>query len=152
MQSSRPVAAVVSLVVAGLALPGCGPPTGRGLVPVAGRITLDGGDWPKPGTLTFVPDDEQPRDEAGAGPPPTRIGLAEFDVAGRFVAQTRRPGDGLMPGRYRVGVDCWLDPPDLASPGSGPVPPESVREPHTSSLVVSIPVGGTVALSLNVRR
>lgn len=136
------------------ALPGCGPRDARGLVPVAGRITLDGGSWPKPGTLTFISADEQPAAAAGAdpAPQPVRVGFAEFEAEGRFVAQTRRPGDGLVPGRYRVGVNCWLERPDVASPGSGPVPPEAVRDPLTSSLFVDVPAGGTATLSLDVRR
>lgn len=137
----------------GMALSGCEPADARGLVRVAGRITLDGGNWPKPGTLTFVPAEEQPAEGGAAGPPPpTRVGFAEFDVEGRFVAQTRRPGDGLMPGRYRVGVSCWLQPPDMASPGSGPAAPEAVRDPKKSSLYADIPAAGEATLSLNVRR
>ncbi len=133
------------------AVPGCEPAGSRGLVPVAGRITLDGGSWPKPGTLTFVPAEEQPPGGAAGVPSPTRAGFAEFDVEGRFVAQTRRPGDGLMPGRYRVGVSCWLQPPDLAAAGGGPVAPEAVRDPLTSVLCADIPSGGAADLSLNVR-
>ena len=146
-----PLLAAVA-VIGSVVLSGCEPTDARGLVRVTGRITLDGGNWPKPGALTFVPAEEQLVGGAGDAPPPTRVGFAEFDVEGRFVAQTRRPGDGLMPGRYRVGVSCWLQPPDMASPGSGPAAPEAVRDPQKSSLYADIPAAGTATLSLDVRR
>lgn len=158
MTRSRVTAAVFpalrcgAVLLAYAALPGCEPAASRGLVPVTGRITLDGGPWPRPGTLTFLPAEEQPPGGAAGGLPPTRAGFAEFDTEGRFVAQTRRPGDGLMPGRYRVGVSCWLQPPDLAAAGSGPVAPEAVRDPLKSDLYADISPTGAATLSLDVRR
>lgn len=133
-------------------LSGCGPADARGLVPVAGRITLAGGSWPNPGTLAFVPADEQSAASAGKTMPPVRMGFAEFDAEGRFVAQSRRPGDGLMPGRYRVGVSCWKKPPDVASPGEGPAAPEAVRDPRTSPLVVEVPPTGVRNLVIDVSK
>ena len=34
---------------------------------------------------------------------------------------TFRPGDGLLPGEYRVNVECWRVPPSMTSPQ----PPQS---------------------------
>lgn len=123
------------------------------LVPVAGRVTLDGGSWPNAGHLTFVLVSDAPVSELG-GPvnASARVGFAEFDAGGRFVAQTRVPGDGLKPGRYRVGVSCWREPPDLARPGKGPIPPERFRDAATSPLVIDVEAAGTGALSIDVRR
>lgn len=141
---------VLCLVVPGLT--GCGPSDARGLVPVSGRITLNGGGWPKPGNLTFLPVSEPALNDSSAGPIPTRVGFAEFDREGAFVAQSRRPGDGLMPGRYRVGVSCWDEEPDMASEGKGPIAPEVVRDAAKSPLIAEIPPMGTKNLILEVQR
>ena len=92
-----------------LALTGCGGPSHPATVSVRGRVTLDGGEWPAAGRLYFN------TLEPAAGFP-RRPGRAEFAANGRFTAWTWDPGDGLMPGRYKVGVECWKVPPTMGGP------------------------------------
>ena len=47
---------------------------------------------------------------------PRHPGMAEFDTDGHFAASTWSRGDGLMPGRYKVGVECWKVPPTMGGP------------------------------------
>jgi hypothetical protein len=69
-------------------------------VPVRGRITLGGGDWPAEGLVVFAP--KQPAEGY-----PARSGQATFGRDGRFVASTFRPDDGLVPGTYLVNLRCF---------------------------------------------
>ena len=144
----RPHHVAVACLLAAPTLSGCRPADERGLVPVAGQVTLDGGAWPQPGKLYFLP--VAAADVPPAAPRSTRPGFAEFDTAGRFVAQSRRPGDGLMPGRYRVGVWCWRKEPSAEEAGEGPAGPEAFRHAATSSLFVDIPATGTRDLVVDV--
>ena len=82
-----------------LAMPGCGP-RGPEMVPVQGKITLGGKAWPQEGALNFLPV-ESP---AGVS---KRAGAAHFDREGNFRAGTFGAGDGLLPGRYKIVVECW---------------------------------------------
>jgi hypothetical protein len=104
----RPLTTVVSALCAALALAGCGPsrPT---TVPVSGRVTLAGGTWPAAGVLYFNPV------EPAAGFP-RHSGMATFTRDGHFAATTWQPHDGLMPGRYKVGVECWQVTPTMGGP------------------------------------
>jgi hypothetical protein len=86
-------------------------------IPVRGRVTFNGGDWPKPGRLYFT---SQPNPEM-----PARPGFASFGIDGQFEATTIHPDDGLLPGKYRVHVECWDVPPSMANPvGQSRVPPK----------------------------
>ena len=89
-------------------LTGCGPshPT---TVAVRGKVTYGGGSWPKAGLLYFTI-------VTAAKDFPGRTGTARFETDGAFEAMTWKPGDGLMPGRYRVGVECWKVPPTMGGP------------------------------------
>lgn len=78
-------------------LPGCG--ENRGLVPVRGRVTFDGGPPPKPGRLSFGP-------TMAAEGFVQRPGQARFDADGKFEVTSYQPGDGLTPGDYRLTVMC----------------------------------------------
>ncbi len=77
-----------ALVVFSLfAASGCG---GSGLVKVKGLVTLDG--QPLEGvTVVFVPANENVLSAAGI-----------TDKSGQFSLMTRKPGDGVAPGEYRV--------------------------------------------------
>jgi hypothetical protein len=94
---------------------GCGPD--RPLtIPVSGQVTFVGQPPPAPGRIYF-----QPLDAGGGN---TRPGSAEFDVDGRFTATSYEEGDGLLPGRYRVQIDCWKTPPrEEGTPGVSHIPP-----------------------------
>jgi hypothetical protein len=82
------------------------PPT----VPVRGVVTFDGQACPGPGGLRFMPVTVQ----EGL---PRRPGRAAFDKDGRFEVTSFREGDGLVPGTYRVQVECWQVEPAQGTPG-----------------------------------
>ena len=93
------VTLVVAWVVCSVtAFIGCGS-SGPRAVPVQGKITYHGGAWPKPGVLYF-----SPAQKTADGTQRPVIG--HFDVDGTITL-----GNGLMPGIYRIGVECWEVPP-----------------------------------------
>lgn len=124
------------LLLGGLAaaLTGCGRSDVE-LVPVRGKVTYGGGEWPKEGVLYFTsaePVEGQPQ----------RPALAHFDTDGSFKVTSWDEGDGLVPGEYRVAVECWKVPPTMESP-QPPVSfvPEKYQSPQTSDLTVTIEPG-----------
>jgi hypothetical protein len=88
-------------VVACGVLAGCGSNSDLPLVPVSGRITFGGGPCPKPGTVVFV---QAPG--SGVAGLPGRPGRAPFGTDGKFTVTSFQEGDGLLPGRYRVNIEC----------------------------------------------
>src|SRR5688572_22160654 len=82
---------------------GCGD-SGPEVVPVKGTITFGGGPWPTAGGVYLS------ALEAADGQPaiPTVVTLNQD---GSFVAEST-VGAGLVPGKYRVGIECWELPPD----------------------------------------
>ena len=113
---------------------GCGS-RGPEVVPVEGTITYGGGAWPRPGTLYFTPAEP-------AADLPRRPGYATFGVNGKFQATSFSSNDGLVPGRYRVGVESWESPPRM---GKRPTPKSSVpakfQSPATSGLELEVRSG-----------
>jgi hypothetical protein len=92
-------------LVAVLLVAGCGSGEPK-CVPVSGKVTLDGGPVPGPGFIYFNSD--------GTGKEITsRPGTAEFDAEGNYRAKTFTDGDGLLPGKYVIRVDCWKTPPNM---------------------------------------
>lgn len=93
-----------------LLLSGCGnadlPPT----IPVMGTVTVNGQSCPGPGSLRFMP-------MSAAEGLPRRPGRAEFGLDGRFKVTSFRDGDGLVPGTYKVQLECWKTPPADGQPG-----------------------------------
>ena len=79
----------------------------QGLVPLSGTVTYNG--EPVEGAqITFAPDD------AANG----RSALAKTEADGSYKAMTLIPGDGVMPGSYKVAVRKMTEPP---ANGSDPV-------------------------------
>jgi len=105
-------------------------------VPVYGQITLGGGPWPKPGRLYFNP--LEPAEGT-----PRRSAVADFDTAGRFRAVSWNRIDGLVPGKYKVGVECWKVAPAM----EGPPPVSYVATPYqaaaTSRLELTVEPGSS---------
>ena len=97
-------AALAGLVLWMLALSGCQDPVGR--IPVRGRITYGGGPWPAEGTVYFKP-------VAPAEGHPRLTGIGHFSPAGAFRVQSTGDGQGLVPGRYALTVECWETPPNM---------------------------------------
>ena len=83
---------------------GCGNPNGT--VKVAGAVSVGGERPPGEGTITFTPV------EPAAGFP-IRPAMAKFDTDGQYVTTSYEPGDGLVPGSYKVAVECYETPPNM---------------------------------------
>jgi hypothetical protein len=122
------------LVPVCLLMTGCGR-SGPEVVPVEGKVTYGGGIWPRAGMLYFTPV------EPAVGFP-NRPAWAEFAADGSFRATSFKPGDGLVPGRYQVAVECWDAPPAMGSktPARSCVLPK-YRSPTTSGFEVSVSPG-----------
>jgi hypothetical protein len=112
---------------------GCGK-TALQTVPVSGQITLNKGAWPKPGLLYFSPIESAPGF-------PVKPGSAKFDSDGRFTARTKADGDGLVPGKYYVNVECYLVQPSANPddpPGKSSVPAK-YQSGAQSGFIVEVP-------------
>ena len=125
---------------------GCGDAASKtpNTVAVSGTVTFDGGEWPAPGSLFF-------RVVEPAGGFPKKSGSAEFGTDGQFIANTFVEGDGLIPGRYEVGVNCWAEPYKMGdpSPRQSHVPKE-YRDPATSGFVVVVDADASEEMSLEL--
>jgi len=115
-------------------------------IPCEGKVTFDGGPCPKPGTLYFTPI------EPAAGYP-MRPAVGHFDIDGQFSATTFEPGDGLIPGRYKVGIDCWEVEPNTDGIPAVSLVSEKHRNPETSGFEISVsPDGDPQEFNLDVPR
>ena len=129
-----------------LLLSGCGR-KGPEVVPVEGTITLDGGPWPKPGTLYFTA-------ETSSSGLTSRPAMGAFDTDGNLTVTTFKKGDGLIPGKHKIRVECWETPPRMGST----TPPKSYLpnrycSTSTSGLAVTVePNQAVVRLKLNVAK
>lgn len=80
-------------------LPGCeNDPLKK--VQVRGTVTFDGGPCPEEGRVTFSPV------EIPEGLP-KRPAIGGFNTDGAYEAMSFRPGDGIVPGKYKVAVACF---------------------------------------------
>ena len=113
-------------------------------VPVRGTVTVDGATVPGPGRLYFT------SVEPAAGCP-TRSGTAKFDAQGNYAAKTYKPGDGLLPGRYQIGVHCWKSPPNMSGTPVISFVSKEVQSAATSGLEIKIEPGSNpVAHAIDV--
>jgi hypothetical protein len=128
----------VSLVVVAVSATGCGnshlPPT----VPVRGKVTFSGGPCPESGNIRFTPL------EVAEGLP-SRPGRADFSANGEYSARSYQPNDGLVPGKYRVFLECWKVPPADGKPGVSYIPstyqpPELVVNRQSNSVTFDLEV------------
>ena len=122
------------LAVCCLTVAGCGR-DGLEIVPTQGKVTLDGGQWPKPGAIFFAP--LEPAEGF-----PRRPGWGQFDVDGVFTVTTRDPGDGLIPGTYRIALECWEIEPSDNRPGKS-YTAERYTSPARSGLELTIEPGSS---------
>lgn len=119
------IAAFIALVSAG-----CGNGMPR-TVPVSGRVTFDGQAPPGPGTVWFL------TQEAAAGFP-SRPATGDFDKEGYYRAKTFDPGDGLLPGKYTMRIDCWETPPNMEGKPVKSFLPSKYQSADTSGFQVEI--------------
>ena len=113
-----------------------------GLVPVRGKITLDGGPWPHEGSLIFTPE--------GGGPGArSRPAGARFGTDGAFVATSFAEGDGLFPGTYKISVECWEAEPKMANNGmvidGKNAVPSKYQSTVSSGLDLTVNAGGPLS-------
>jgi hypothetical protein len=107
-------------------------------------VTLAGGDLPAGGTLWFTPE------EAAAGFA-MRPGTADFAADGAYRVKTFVPGDGLLPGRYRVRVDCWKVPPNMEGKPTQSYLPAKYQNPQTSGLELEVkPDGDPITFDIDI--
>jgi hypothetical protein len=126
------IAACLSVLISVL-LSACGPQRPE-TVPVSGVVTFEGRQVPGEGRLFFTPVESAPGF-------PGRPGIAPFDEEGNFTTKTYVTGDGLMPGRYLIGAECWKVPPTMDGPPAESYLPPKYQSPQTSGWEVSIEPG-----------
>lgn len=96
-------------------LGGCSAEDGPQTIAVNGRVTFDGGVCPGAGDIRFTP-------VSPAANAPRRPGYATFGTDGRFLVRSFKEGDGLVPGTYRVRIECWKKAPAMGNPGISHMP------------------------------
>jgi hypothetical protein len=73
---------------------------------VRGQVTFHGAAPPAEGQITLAPIE-------GAAGYPRRPASGDFDKTGAFKLTTFSKDDGVIPGKYRVNINCWREPPTL---------------------------------------
>lgn len=75
-----------------------------------------------------------------AASPSARVTFDHDDDAGQLRALIDG-ADGLIPGHYRVGIDCWETLPQAGGPPAKSLVPARYREPATSGLELVVELG-----------
>jgi hypothetical protein len=134
------IIATLSLL-GGVGLTGCnhGP---AGLVPVSGKLTLDGGAWPKRGRISFSPVKPTPGH-------PVLPAMAPVNDDGSFTIKTP-DAPGLVPGEYNVAIICNKETGDGKHEGRSAIP-DRYCHPQTSGLKATVPEGsGPIVLKFDL--
>lgn len=125
---SLAVATLATVISGTTVISGCGGgPRGPVTAPVAGTVTYQGKPIPKL-SVAFLPDKGM-------------VATGTTDEQGQFTLMTSKPGDGAMPGSYRVSIKAVPDttPPMPGFPGAeqpdpaSPIPAK-YGDPATSGL------------------
>jgi hypothetical protein len=144
MTNGRPLnqrRALPSMFLLSFALVGCG---SSDRVPVSGRVTYDGGDWPVEGSITFS------CLEPAAGYSRT-AGVARFDRKGNYEVRSQSGKDqGIYPGLYRVHLECWQVPPTMQGPPAKSYLPNDFLREDNDRLLVRIEPAQPVIYNLDV--
>jgi hypothetical protein len=136
---------IAAAIVVGLTVSGCADQGGSELVPVTGKVRLDGEPL-RFGTVTFQPSRGQPA-------------RGEINERGEFTLSTYRPGDGATVGRHKVKIACYAsqDPgaTELAerpseSLGTSLIPDRYTRF-DTSGVAVAVLAGGNRPFDIALR-
>ncbi len=126
----RGAASIVSCI--GISLTGCMERSRQSAIPIHGRVTLDKGPWPTEGILCFLPIKPAPGF-------PSRAAAVNFSADGNFPAPTPwAEGDGIVPGRYKVYVECWKVPPTREGPDPVGYAAPKYQSAATSDIEVEI--------------
>lgn len=126
-----------------LAAIGCGASSSAPkTVPVVGKITYNGGQWPKTAKVAFVM--EQPAEGS-----PMQSGSAELKPDGTFKASTFDEGDGLVPGKYYVNIEAWETEPALSNGPPQSIVPAKYRQGKQSGFEVNVPKDASKPVEVN---
>jgi hypothetical protein len=104
---------------------------GPKLVQLTGTVTINGQPPPKPGALQFNP--IEAADGFDRHP-----AVGRFDTNGHYTTTTFSLGDGITPGKYSVGLECYEYPPDMDKPMPKNYAPNKWRTGASSGITVSI--------------
>lgn len=122
---------------------GCGSATGPGMSPVSGKVTFKG-EGVGPGTVAFVPADP-------AGNPAT----GNIDKSGNFQMSVHKPGDGVLPGTYKVAISVEKTPAYGDEKGNLFPPtylsPERYMNPETSGFTVTVEKGKSQTVKFDMQ-
>ncbi len=131
-----------------LSLVGCsdGRPT---RIPVSGTITFDGGPPPKDGTIYFNP--VEPAEGF-----PRRGAYAKFDGNGNYSASSFNEGDGLVPGSYKVKIECsqgefTMEQSNAGQQPASLVPPAYANGTHPDLALEVKPDEGSKTFNVDVK-
>lgn len=132
MRRCTPLVAAKTLVIVclGMATLGCG--SRYETVSVVGVVKVAGETPPTNGILVFTP-------TAAVAGHPMRPGVAAFDKSGRFEARAFEHTNGLIPGEYRVSIECWEVPPSMGGPPAKSYINRRYTNPSSSGLELSVP-------------
>lgn len=123
-------AAIGLWAVVAVSLAGCGGSTLE-TVPVSGRITFGGGDWPTEGRINFQPV-SAPQGKT------LHPGSATFGKDGKYTVMTGQT-PGLAPGEYTATIECWETPPSMDNPSAAKsYAPARYSNPSQSGLKLKI--------------
>jgi len=134
---SHRIAKLAGLFVAVFAA-GCGSSDNVAVYPVKGKITFNGKPMVGTGAISLIPTGKQAGAAAGG----------EIKEDGTYELTTYKPGDGSMPGEFRVVIHQVVfqegaNTEDGAAPGSSAVPPpvpEADRIPEIFSNPTNSPL------------
>lgn len=121
---------------------GCG--NKHGTVPVSGTVTVNNQAPPGPGTVLFTV--VEPAEGF-----PNRPSMAKFDTTGKYSVTTYDPGDGLLPGSYKVAVECYETPPNMDGKPVKSYIDEKYIKPATSGLELTVePKSKAIQFDINL--
>lgn len=118
------------LILATIFLCGCGPKM-PDTIPVSGKVTCGGKEWPNPGMLYFAPKENS----KGLL---RRPATAKFAVDGTFEVTSFKPGDGLVQGTYIVTIECWKKTPSMQKPTGISAVPMKYQNQSTSDFIIDV--------------
>lgn len=126
------VAVAWIFLAAFVCLAGCGGDMPK-TVGVTGSVTFDGQKPPGPGIVYFLP-------QSAAEGFPLRPGTADFDATGAYKTTTFEPGDGLMPGKYKIYIECWETAPNMEGKPVKSFVPKKFQSGETSGFELDVTV------------
>jgi hypothetical protein len=130
MKSSVVLAWAWVFGAASVCLTGCGSDLPK-TIKVTGKVTFNGQQPPGPGIVYFLP-------QSAAEGFPLRPGTADFDATGAYTTTTFEPGDGLMPGSYKIYIECWETAPNMEGKPTKSFVPKKFQSAETSGFALEV--------------